>query len=266
MHRLFLLAGLAVPILATEEDMGPAAFLWPPDRAWSAHIDNNAPCGSVEGPGKRVQFPLTGGRISLVAQDDSYETMIAISYKNDPRSQSDFTPLTPPIRELDPGHTCLPLPPPPSSIAEGTNATLQVRYTADFDHPFNQLFYACADITFVRAASFDPTTINAVCFNATSPVDVPAPTATNVVPTDLPGHGDNEPVIPGLSPTPEPVDAGKGGGLSKGALAGVVVGSVLGVAVVLGLALLYYREKQKKERLERQRDSGRGVAVDDATV
>jgi hypothetical protein len=80
------------------------------------------------------------------------------------------------------------------------------------------------------------------------------------VPTDLPGHGDNEPVIPGLSPTPEPVDAGKGGGLSKGALAGVVVGSILGAAVVLGLALLYYREKQKKERLERQRDSGRGVA------
>lgn len=202
--------------------------------------------------------------------------MIGISYKNgkpplqphpppsnplpDPRSQSDFTPLTPPLRELDPGHTCLSLPPPPSSIAEGTNATIQVRYTADFDHPFDQLFYACADITFVRAASFDPTTIDQVCFNRTSPDDVPAPTATGVVPTDLPGHGENEPVVPGLSPTPEPVDGGKGGGLSKGALAGVVVGSVLGASVVLGLGLLYYRERQKKERLERQRDSGRGVA------
>lgn len=120
MHRLLLLAGLAVPILATEEEMGPAAFLWPPDRAWSAHIDNHAPCGSVEGPGKRVEFPLStstislppiatnihppaGGRISLVAQDDSYETMIGISYKNGkgpssqplPHPPSNIPPQTP---------------------------------------------------------------------------------------------------------------------------------------------------------------------------
>lgn len=35
---------------------------------------------------------------------------------------------------------------------------------------------------------------------------------------------------------------------------------MLGTALIAGLALFYYREKQKRERLERQRDSGRGVA------
>lgn len=131
MHPLLLFVGLAVPILATEEEMGPAAFLWPPDRAWSAHIDNHAPCGSVEGPGKRVEFPLSmstrtiplpsiagtltsipqaGGRISLVAQDDSYETMIGISYKNGKPHPILYPPqhLTPPPQTPVPNPTSPP--------------------------------------------------------------------------------------------------------------------------------------------------------------
>lgn len=43
--------------------------------------------------------PPAGGRISLVAQDDSYETMIGISYKNGkppPRPNLTHYPLTPP--------------------------------------------------------------------------------------------------------------------------------------------------------------------------
>lgn len=40
-------------------DMGPAAFLWPPDRLWNAGIDNTPPCGSVASVGNRTQFPLS---------------------------------------------------------------------------------------------------------------------------------------------------------------------------------------------------------------
>lgn len=47
--------------------------------------------------------------------------------------------------------------------------------------------------------------------------------------------------------------------LSKGAIAGIAIGSIIGVALIAGLGLLFYRERQKKQRLERQRDSGRGV-------
>jgi hypothetical protein len=53
-------------------------------------------------------------------------------------------------------------------------------------------------------------------------------------------------------------------GLSKGGIAGAVVGSLLGVALIVGLGLLFYRERERKKRLARQRDSAIrvGKAVD----
>jgi hypothetical protein len=43
----------------TDEDMGPAAFMWPPDRVWSGDMDNKAPCGSRASVGNRTEFPLS---------------------------------------------------------------------------------------------------------------------------------------------------------------------------------------------------------------
>jgi hypothetical protein len=43
----------------TDEDMGPAAFMWPPDRVWSGDMDNRAPCGSRAPAGNRTEFPLS---------------------------------------------------------------------------------------------------------------------------------------------------------------------------------------------------------------
>lgn len=40
------------------DEMGPAAFMWPKDRVWSAAMDNTAPCGSVAGAGNRTEYPL----------------------------------------------------------------------------------------------------------------------------------------------------------------------------------------------------------------
>lgn len=57
-----LLASLAltaaVASAAEYEDMGPAAFMWPSDRVWSAAADNNAPCGSIAAPENRTNFPM----------------------------------------------------------------------------------------------------------------------------------------------------------------------------------------------------------------
>lgn len=39
--------------------MGPAAFLWPENRAWSAAYDNTGPCGSASGVTNRTMFPLS---------------------------------------------------------------------------------------------------------------------------------------------------------------------------------------------------------------
>ncbi|OIW29734.1 hypothetical protein CONLIGDRAFT_680555 [Coniochaeta ligniaria NRRL 30616] len=257
-----ILAAAAVRVMATSEDMGPAAFMWPSDRVWNAAMDNTAPCGSVDDVTTRTQFPLDGGVVALVAQDDSYSVTMSISFKNNPSSQSDFTYiLTPiPITEVDPGHTCLGIADPPSDIAAGTNATIQIKYTADFDRPENQTFYACADITYVAAAGFNSADVP--CFNATTDVDVPAPTGTGT-PTDLPGHGDNGPPLTtaSASTSAAPQEGGSSGGvtLSKGAIAGAVVGAVVGLALLVGLGVFFYRERQTRMRLERQRDSARGV-------
>ncbi|KAH8908899.1 hypothetical protein BR93DRAFT_966925 [Coniochaeta sp. PMI_546] len=253
-----VLAAAAIGVMATSETMGPAAFMWPPDRVWNAQMDNTAPCGSVESPTNRTQFPLEDGAVSLVAQDDSYSVIMSISFKNDPKTQSDFTYiLNPvPINEVDPGHTCLRIASPPSDIAAGTNATIQLRYTADFDRPENQTFYACADITYVSAANFNQADIP--CFNATEDVDVPAPTTTGT-PTGLPGHGDNGPPLSSSTASATPQEGTSGSTLSKGAIAGAVVGSVVGFALLVGLGVFFYRERQKRVRLERQRDSARGV-------
>ncbi|RKU46372.1 hypothetical protein DL546_003426 [Coniochaeta pulveracea] len=259
-HLGLLIIG-AVGVMATSADMGPAAFMWPADRVWNGEMDNTAPCGSVAGPTNRTRYPIKDGVVALVAQDDSYSVTMSISFQNDPKSQSDFTySLEPvPIREVDPGHTCLHIADPPSNIAPGTNATIQLQYTADFDRPENQTFYACTDITYVDAADFNSADVP--CFNATTDEDVPAPTSTGT-PTNLPGHGDNGPPL--TSPTeqtsavPE-ADTSSGKSLSKGAMAGAVVGSVVGFALFVGLGVLFYRERQRKMRLERQRDSARGV-------
>jgi hypothetical protein len=40
------------------EGMGPAAFMWPADRVWSAATDNTAPCGSIANVVNRTDFPL----------------------------------------------------------------------------------------------------------------------------------------------------------------------------------------------------------------
>ena len=54
---LAMLASAAMAQM-TSEDMGPAAFMWPKDRVWSAAADNTAPCGSIAGAGNRTLFPM----------------------------------------------------------------------------------------------------------------------------------------------------------------------------------------------------------------
>lgn len=60
---LVLLALSTIEVCAHGEEasteMGPAAFMWPPDRLWGAAYDNNAPCGSSTGVVNRTKFSLS---------------------------------------------------------------------------------------------------------------------------------------------------------------------------------------------------------------
>ncbi|KJZ72702.1 hypothetical protein HIM_07894 [Hirsutella minnesotensis 3608] len=230
-----------------DDHMGPAAFLWPPDRVWSAKMDNQAPCGSSAAPLNRTKFPLTGGDVSLVAQDDYYDTKISISYSKNPTSNDDFKTLLSgaAIKDLNPGHSCFKIPDAPADVKPGTNATLQIMYTADWDSPSKQqqTFYACADITYVAAADV---TAPGPCFNQTEP-----------------GEDDKAAASAGAGPEPtgsssldgSSGDVGANGSsgskLSGGAIAGIVIGSVAGVGLIAAGLLFGYRRKQQKKRRER---------------
>ncbi|GJC97083.1 GPI anchored protein [Colletotrichum higginsianum] len=243
--KTFLALGLASVACAQhtkqDDEMGPAAFMWPADRVWSGDMDNQEPCGSRAGVGNRTQFPLVGGKVALVAQDDYYNTKISISYKNDPTTNSDFTTLIEEqsVADLNPGHTCVDIPNPPSSVAAGGNATLQIIYRADWDAPHNQTFYACSDITYVDAATFNT---RIPCFNATEPgEDDIAATASASASASASNSASNS----GSS------SSGGGGGLSGGAIAGIVIGAVAGVGLLIGAALFFYRKSQQKKRNSR---------------
>ncbi|CEI65602.1 hypothetical protein FVEN_g8859 [Fusarium venenatum] len=238
-----------------DEEMGPAAFMWPPDRVWSGDMDNRAPCGSRAPAGNRTEFPLTGGAVSLVAQDDYYNTKISISYSNDPSSNDDFDTLIQEksIADLNPGHSCVKVSDAPSSVSAGDNATLQIIYRADWDAPHNQTFYACADITFVSKADFD---FAIPCFNVTEPGDDdkaagatadPSPSATHLHTSDD-GSDDEDEQASGAKK------------LSGGAIAGIVVGSVAGVVLIAGAALFMWRRKEqakRNSRIARMEDNAR---------
>lgn len=168
----------------------------------------------------------------------------------DPQSNSDFKTIIDmkKFRELELGHTCVNVEDQANSVEPGTNATLQVKYIADWDKPENQTFYACADITFVELAKFQ-TAIP--CFNATQPSD------------DDKQDGDKSESdsSPSASSSPSP-SKGKSG-LSGGAIAGIVIGCLAGVAAVALAAFFIYRRKQQRMSALRQQHSSRGVKWDE---
>lgn len=46
------------------------------------------------------------------------------------------------MKEVDPGHECLSIANPPADVAVGSNATLQIKYTSEFDTGVNETYYA----------------------------------------------------------------------------------------------------------------------------
>ncbi|KAF5103891.1 hypothetical protein D0Z03_000020 [Geotrichum reessii] len=149
------------------QTMGPVAFLWPPDREWSEDAENTAPCGTTAGPmTNRSQFPLDGGHIALVAQDDAWAVNVRISFKSNPTSLNDFqdwfaSNIT---QELEEAHMCYRTPSVPSSIKSGDFGTIQLEYNA-IDGSNNVSHFACADVYFVEKSKFQNNGFSAMCFN-----------------------------------------------------------------------------------------------------
>ncbi|EGP92544.1 unnamed protein product [Zymoseptoria tritici ST99CH_1A5] len=161
-----LMSGLSVAQLPPASDIGPAAFLWPEERPWCPDADNTPPCGSSYGVGKRTEFPLTNGRLALVAQENTHAVQIGISYFDDPQTLDDFEIFYDPSEiNLKPGHTCIRAPDAPHGIYIGDHATFFMRYVPN-EVP-EEAYYACSDVRFVAEADFKADGVDTHCFNVT---------------------------------------------------------------------------------------------------
>ncbi|KAK0383649.1 hypothetical protein NLU13_9560 [Sarocladium strictum] len=236
--------------MSTHDDMGPAAFMWPPDRVWSAAADNQAPCGSVAGVGNRTNFPLSAGQIALVTQDEAWDLELSVAHVDNPSSNDDFETLIDVMafRDLDLGHTCVTVDDSHSSLKVGDKATFQIKYISEFDTPRNQTFYACADIVYVDDVPYD---MSSRCFNATLP-DTGGDSGSDH------SSGDADKDKSGSDNKDSSSSGGGGGGgksgLSGGAIAGIVIGAVAGVAFLAVAAVFLNRKRQQRLRAERQRE------------
>ncbi|QPG74044.1 hypothetical protein FOA43_001363 [Brettanomyces nanus] len=149
--------------------MGEVAMLFPDDREWSEEAEIIAPCGSYASVVNRTDFPIDDGFVSLVAKSDkAWSISLKISYKKDPKDNSDFDEWANGnvTNDIDIGHTCFYMPDQPSSINTGDVATIQLMYMALEDES-NETHYACADIKFVEESVFKVTENALTCFNAT---------------------------------------------------------------------------------------------------
>lgn len=246
-------AGLLAVRTARAEDidsnLGAAGFLFPTEREYSASADTTAPCGSVAQVGNRTSFPITGGFVGLVDQEEAYSVSVSISYNSNPTSLNEFETLiaSTRIQDLYEGHTCVTIPNPPSNISVGDVATLQVAFEAVWDgSTTNETYYACADIVYILDADF---TENDYCFNAT--IGGPSTTAaadssTATSTSGLSGSSSGSSGSSGSSSSSGSTSSSSK--ISKGAIAGAVVGSVVGAALIAGALMFSYRLGKKHQR------------------
>ncbi|CAG9954036.1 unnamed protein product [Clonostachys rosea f. rosea IK726] len=244
---LVLLASIASGQEPKYTNMGPAAFMWPP-------------IGS--GPGTLITPPLVVLLpLPTIATELTSLWGQVLSLPKMSLTTSSSALLTCPFREMELGHTCVPVGDIPDYVKSGDFATFQIKYIADFDKPENQTFYACADVKFVEEKAF---TISIPCFNATEPdaddeagpgFDFHSSVSSTAAPTSTATGSSNS----GSDSSKDGSSSSGGGGLSKGAIAGIVVGSVAGVAIILLAAIFLYRRRLQKNRVVRQQKFEQGV-------
>ncbi|EKD19466.1 uncharacterized protein L3040_002658 [Drepanopeziza brunnea f. sp. 'multigermtubi'] len=236
--------------------MGPVAFLWPADRAWDAAHDNNGPCGSNAPIVNRTDFPLGAvGSIETTIADDAYNMAVRIAYGNNPTTQDQFQPVIGNVAELEPGHQCYSVSTAPTATP-GSNATIQLEYWAD-DSGTQESFFACADVTFVEAATFS---LEVPCFNVTEDEFMPVDPASPTTPATT------TPVDTLVSADKDDNDDDDDDGLSTGAKAGIAVGAIAGALLLAAAAFFLIRRKRSAAAKETEALPPMGKVSDAASI
>ncbi|KAM5474425.1 hypothetical protein MauCBS54593_002000 [Microsporum audouinii] len=212
--------------------MAHIGYLWPPARGRDAARRNIAPCGSDASVLNRTNFPLSHGVLALLIQGNSSNTQVSISYKENPTSNDDFTVLIElgQIKDIDQGYRCYPIPDPLREVKDGTVASLQAKYQTQSGRDETKIFYACADIRYISTSKFDT---QVPCFNVTVG-DFITPNRSSTA-------------QPGSHPTVKSdIAGGSGTGLTRGEVAGIAIGVLVGVILIVLSYIGYLRYQQRR--------------------
>jgi hypothetical protein len=178
--------------------------------------------------------------------------------------ESDFADISGPgpvgDGDFDPGHSCLVVPDPPSDITAGRNATFRLWYEAspNEERGRREDYYACTDVTFVAAEDF---TESIPCFNVTE--EEPRISTDPDVNVTLTSSGSESSTSDSLSASEvashvadaTDVEDEKNGGLSKGGIAGVVIGCVAAAALIIASAVLFIRYRRANYEARRAKEA-----------
>lgn len=150
------------------------------------------------------------------------------------------------IRTLGFSHVCIDLPSLPAAAEAGRNATIRLRYVAEYldpahahdrrrHLPVNETYYSCADVTLMARDEFFRVD-DIPCFNATGDFE-----ADDHAYSHADGDGEEASTAAG----------GSDNGLSKGGIAGIVIGVVVGFAVMAtALWYLVRRDRRRKQAVQ----------------
>jgi hypothetical protein len=177
-------------------------------------------------------------------------------------AESDFADISGPgpVGDLDSGHTCIAVPDPPSDVTDGSNATFRFRYQASPEEVGGRTedYCTCADVTFVAVEAF---TKSIPCFNVTE--EEPRISTDPDVNVTLTSSGSESSTSDSLSASEvasnvanaTDIDEGGSGGLSKGGIAGVIIGCVAAVAPITASVVLFIRYRRANAEARRAKEA-----------
>ena len=176
--------------------------------------------------------------------------------------ESDFADISGPgpVGNLDIGHSCLPVPDPPSDVTEGSNATFRLWYEASPEEEGGRTedYYACTDVIFVAVQAF---TESIPCFNVTE--EEPRISTDPNVNVTLTSSGSESSTSDSLTASEvashvadaTDVDEGMSRGLSKAGIAGVVIGYVAVVALIIASIIFFIRYRRANSEARRAKEA-----------
>ncbi|KAM0788936.1 hypothetical protein ACM66B_003011 [Microbotryomycetes sp. NB124-2] len=232
---------IAVPVLEERAtSLKGSAVTWkiPTGRPWDDALDSRGPCGGAA-LGAREDFPLTGGRMSVLVRADADDLEINYSTESNPTKNGQFKMAIHGFTNTTfRGHHCLAGPDFAAlGLKAGDQITLQTKWRAGTK---DTILYSCADVTLVDPANYVST---APCIEG----------ALDVATIDTEDYSDA---------------AVSAEGLSTGAKAGIGAGvGVAGVLIISALGFFFYKRGKKVGQQEGAASNAfGGLSIDGRTL